>query len=120
MSGDSSGRDQQTLPMFFMIITKIYKIKPDKLGVWRNWCQRLQSDLRLEALETLKVENAELELFINLKLQNNWYALGLMSSKNNLETRQPDNSKINQEHKLIKSECLEPAGESEIGYLLKI
>lgn len=104
-----------------MPLSKIYKIKNDKLITWQKWCRELETSRKEEALETIKEEAAILETFINFQISSEWYTLGLAASKDNGElilARQ--DRQINQDHKRIKQECLELITDGEIGYFLTL
>ncbi len=103
-----------------MNIGKLYKIKKDKLDDWKTWCHRLQIDLRDQAVATLSQEGVLFEVFTNFEMFGNWYALGLTINDPSSEIFHISDlsNPINIEHRRVKKDCLEPAGESELGYWL--
>lgn len=92
---------------------KLYKIKD--LPVWQAWCDKLGNELKAEALETIKEEKLLFEMFINLEVDGEWYALGISHP----ESLPATDKKINNQHKEIKKQCLESIDtKSKLGYFL--
>lgn len=92
---------------------KLYKIKD--LPIWQAWCDKLGNELKAEALETIKEEGLLFEIFINLEVNGMWYALGISYPEGQPATER----KINNQHKEIKKQCLEPLEtKSKLGYFL--
>jgi hypothetical protein len=102
-----------------MKLGKIYKIRTEKLQTWIDWCDELNNTLYQEAKQTLSEEGAVFEIFINFKLNNDWYTVGLtMPFLGELKPTNLDKA-INRKHRQIIRECLEPIGEGESGYFLQ-
>lgn len=96
---------------------KLYKIKEGKLERWKTWGSLLMKQYYTEAVETLEEEGILAEYFYTFKIKGEWYSLGgdiegLTRGKINKKR------KLNQKHRQIKRECLEPLGEAECVYLI--
>lgn len=94
----------------------LFKIKEGKKDIWYNWCQKLSTSLRSEALSTLEEEQIIQELAIGITLPEGQYFIGYMDGEYlpaNLDRE------INQRHQSMKEECLERAGPVDILYDLK-
>lgn len=90
----------------------IRKIKPGKEKKWQDWLGLLNTKYRTDAAQSLVVENVLSEEAFVFKLNNEWYACGILSS--NGEIQKADMSlAVNQEHKKLMEECLE--NEKSIG-----
>ncbi|MDO8571242.1 MAG: DUF6176 family protein [bacterium] len=100
--------------------TVIYKIKEGKLDQWKNWCLKLNSTLRNEAIQTLKEENLTMEGFFLFKINNEHYTVGLSYAEG--ESSLALDSDLNNMHKKMKNECLEKIerGRGEKLYFLEI
>lgn len=102
-----------------MIKTSLYKVKDSKLCVWSDWCDQLSSNLKSEALDTLKEENSFREIFLSFNAGEVDYVLGL--SEFNGESLKPNQIKdINKTHQQKKEECLTYVGTTSLLLDLKI
>lgn len=93
----------------------IFKIKKEKLDVWKKWCQLLNSDLKMEAIETLIEEKVSYEAFAIFKIKEEFYTIGFGEGEflpANL------NKEINIKHQAVKKECLEYIDSAEMLYEL--
>lgn len=98
---------------------RIYRIKKGKLSRWHAWCTKLNTSLRKEALQTLREENIAYEFFITEELFGEYYAIGVAITPDGKNPRKAnDGIPINEEHRSIKRECLEPVGVGYLSYFL--
>lgn len=100
----------------------IFKIKPDKVNVWCDWCDKLQTVYKEEAIATFGYENVRRETFLLFKIGEDFYTVGIGEAK---IIDQPILSgdpsvQINIEHKNMKRECLEPVSSGQTLYDLNI
>jgi len=92
-----------------MYFSKIFKIKEGKLEKFKSWLHSLETDRREEALKTFEYENITREVFAIFKgKDSNHYVIGLNEISDGEPKAGDPNVKINQEHGVIKKECLEP------------
>ncbi|MBP9750364.1 MAG: hypothetical protein KBC95_00795 [Candidatus Peribacteraceae bacterium] len=82
----------------------LFRVREGKKDIWNQWCQSLETTLRQEAIHTLEEEQVRLELVIGLTIHGANYVVGYMDGEclpANMD------QKINQQHQLMKKECLE-------------
>lgn len=84
---------------------KIYKLKPGKEVVFKNWTQQISTTYLHEAVESLKEENCTRELFIMFCIDNNYYVAAHMEGDNILPSNRE--REINITHKTTLAECVE-------------
>lgn len=98
----------------------LYRIKNDKLHVWREWCSELQTNLAKGASKTIAEEGESFEFFIIFKVGEAYFTLGgaIISDDTKLHPADETNP-LNQRHQQMKKECLEFVDEAEYGYLLE-
>jgi hypothetical protein len=97
----------------------IFKIKKDKLEIWRKWCKELNTTRKEEAIETLKEEAVLIESWNTIEINGSWYALGSSLLDEKSESKYSEDREINKLHKKYKEDCLEFIGTSENNCLLK-
>jgi Family of unknown function (DUF6176) len=98
---------------------RVFKIKDGKLEQWLAWCDQLNSPLRSEGVRTLKEEGALYEFFITFKINESYYTLGAVITPDGSDPKNANQSAaINQEHRKIKQECLEPASKGDFSYFI--
>lgn len=91
-----------------MHFSRLYKVKVGKLEVLKNWFDVLNKERRMEALATFAFENISREVFVIFSGDNGEnFVVGFNEVIGELRSSDP-NVKINQEHKKILQECLEP------------
>ncbi len=96
----------------------LFKVKPGKLGQWKAWCEKIQNQLRDEAVKTLLEEGVRQEAAMLFELEGSHYVLGFMDA----DTLAPANEahEINRQHRLQKKECLEKVSRVETLYYLAV
>jgi len=82
-----------------------YKIKEGKKDTFKEWCIKLNTTLRNEAIDTLREENATREGFKLFEINGEYYAMGYMEGENIIPSNQERS--INIEHRKIMKECIE-------------
>lgn len=93
----------------------LYKVNKGKLDQWRQWCFKLDTKLRAEALKTLEQEGLAFEVFLTFEVNGEWYALGGGLGK----SKPSDMShEINKEHDRQKKECLELLSKGSADYTI--
>lgn len=85
----------------------LFRIKKDRLNQWNEWCFRLNTDLSVQAADTLVHEHIFSEAFLNFQIEETWYSIGVSFSEDSNEMPPQENLVINIEHKKQKQECLE-------------
>lgn len=108
----------KTFPIFYLNIMlqgNIFKIREGKLDQWKNWCHKINTELRNEAIETLKEEKVIQEAFVLLNIDGSSYAIGMGEG----ECLPATSRSINMEHKKQARECLEKIGKIDCLYHLK-
>ena len=96
----------------------IYKIKPNKLNLWKDWCKELNTTHRRDALKTLETENLLFEGFIIFEIKGDTYTIGYSAEKEGGEQPSDSTNELNKKHREIKKECLEPLSRGESEYFL--
>ncbi len=99
-----------------MLVGALFKIKENKLNVWKDWEQVLMKN-KLEAIETLKEENMLIEGSMTFKIGEDNYAI--LFGYHEEELKPSTEKEINIIHKRIKSECLEYISKIDAGYFVK-
>ena len=91
-----------------MHFSKILKVKEGKLDTLKEWFEVLSGDRKEEAIKTFKYENVSREVFVLFSGSDGEnYVIGLNEVTGDL--KKGDLSvQINQDHKKIMEECLEP------------
>lgn len=95
--------------------SNIFKIKEGKTNQWKDWCNRLNTVYRDEALETLNEEKVIQELFLFFSINGKDYTISLVEG----EALPSTDRQLNIEHRKNFTECLEKIGRAEILYHLK-
>lgn len=98
----------------------IFRIKENKIGQWKDWCTKLQTEYKEEALETMREEGIIWESFQLFKINNTFYTLGVDFSPNNSSRKEISEKNLNKIHQSKKKECLEFVSKTEILYDLII
>lgn len=91
----------------------LLKIKSGKEEIWENWCKKINGELHIEAIESLREEKVKQELVISFKIEDSTYSLAFIEGEglpSNL------NREINTLHKKIKSECIESVSDAHLLY----
>lgn len=101
-----------------MIKSILFRIKNEYINEWKDWCYKLQNDLRKDSVETLIEENVLQEMAMIFKINDQYYCIGFMESNGEIKSANQD-KEINKQHKLIREKCLERVSDVEIGYLIK-
>lgn len=96
----------------------LFKIKDNKLGQWKKWCEELNTIHREEALKTLAEENFLFEGFVMFQIGSEFYTLGVALEKRGGGKTADENNLLNKKHYLMKSECLEKISKGEASYFL--
>lgn len=94
---------------------RIFKFKEGKEGLWKKWCNELNTTLKEEALETLKEEGLLFECSAVFKVQTASYALILVKGE---ALPSDKNKEINKKHQQMKKECFEDAYPLDVLYEL--
>lgn len=83
---------------------KIFKIKKDKLEIWKNWCLDLDSTHKKEALETLIEEGLNREYGGIFKLKEDYYGY-ILTDKEGIPSNKE--KEINRTHLNKIKECID-------------
>lgn len=97
---------------------KLYRIREGKLNEWRNWCQQMYTELRVEASATLMDENVAEEFFLTFQIDQTWYTLGTVITNDGQEPKSATPKDLNRRHREKIRACLEPVGHAEFSYFL--
>lgn len=95
----------------------LFRIKEGKRDGWYTWCRELSSNLREEAILTLKEEQVLQELTLAFSIEDSDYVIGYMDGDCLPANMERD---INQRHKEMRAECLEYMGDVEVLYDLQV
>lgn len=95
----------------------LFRVKPGKLDQWKAWCEKLQTTLYSQAIETLTEEKLRQEVAILLTIDDEYYVVGCMEGKNYVAPNAARD--INREHQRHKSECLDKVSQADILYNLE-
>ena len=99
-----------------MHFSKLFKVKEGKLETLTNWFEMLSGVRKEEAIATFEYENVSREVFVVFRGHDGChYVIGLNEVTGKRRKGDPK-VKINQEHRKIIEECLEPI--SENGYVV--
>jgi hypothetical protein len=99
---------------------RLYKIKPGKLSVWQDWCEKLQGEYSHAASRTLGDEGLRYEFFIIFKIEGSNYTLGGGILDEKSEPKPSDKTlALNINHKQMINDCLESVDTAEYLYLIK-
>lgn len=90
-----------------MYFGRLYKIKDGKLEKIRDWFNKLNTDLRDEAIATFSHEGVQREVFALFKGSNKEYYVVGLNEASGIPKQGDPSVQINQEHAAIKLECLE-------------
>ncbi|MBP9826949.1 hypothetical protein KBC99_00545 [Candidatus Saccharibacteria bacterium] len=93
----------------------LFRIKPDKEQVWRDWCSQIYGQYRNEAIESLNEEGLIQEMSLLFKVENATYMIGYMDGEAKPSNKEREINKIHAEK---RQECLEYVGEAEVLYSL--
>lgn len=86
----------------------MFKVREEKLNALRKWFEILSNERRAEAIDTFEYENISREVFVLFQgYDGNNYVIGLNEVTGQQRNGDPA-IPINQEHKKILEECLEP------------
>jgi hypothetical protein len=95
-----------------MRFSKLFRVKEGKLDTLKQWFEILSNQRRGEAVTTFAYENISREIFVLFTGNDGYnYVIGLNEVTGEYKTGDPD-VKINQEHKAIREECLEPISDN--------
>lgn len=90
---------------------RIYKLKADKVNVFKQWATEVMTKLKQEAQLAIEEENIVQEIFSIFEIQGQTYiAVHITSS----EPRPPTDRAINLHHKAKMKECIDSLVKSEI------
>ena len=94
---------------------KLHKLKKGKESKWFAWCLLLMTDLKKDALESIKEEKLSFEGAGSFELNGETYVLGIMEGEGF-----PANMKkeINKKHIEMRKECLDDSIKVEMNYEL--
>ncbi len=81
--------------------TVLFKLKKEKLEIWKNWLSELQSNP--ETLNTLKEEKMLFEFYSVFEIDENYYCFAGGEG----EFKKSSDKQINIKHNEIKKECFE-------------
>ena len=93
---------------------RIYKLKPHKENILREWSRRLMTDLRPEAVASMREENCTREYFYLFCIGDTYYFAANMEGDNIIAAS--ESLDINVQHKAILRECVEEKIELETLY----
>lgn len=96
---------------------RIFKIKPNKETKLRAWCEEVNTTRKDEAIESLKEENCNCEIFSIATINNEPYLLTHMDGKN---LKRGTDSEINLKHRAIMRECIEAKVGIECLYKIEV
>lgn len=99
-------------PHNFYMKGGLYKIKKGKEDTWRTWCAYLSNQARDEAIETLKLEKATIEIFSMFAIDGRYYTVGV----GDMKERSYDPLSVR--HREVIDECLERLDPVEVLYTL--
>lgn len=99
-----------------MIGAVLFKVKKDKINIWREWSEQLEIHRRSEALETIIEEREIFEGSFDFKISDEDFVL--MFGYNEEELLPATEKEINTNHKRIKRECLEFISKVNNNYFL--
>ncbi len=99
-----------------MLEGNIFKIKKDKVEVWKAWCHELNTVLREQARETIHEEGNIHETFLIFELGGEMYTIGLAEGKNLPATEK----EINRKHKELSFECLDKVSKAFSLYNIRV
>ncbi|HVY67869.1 MAG TPA: DUF6176 family protein [Patescibacteria group bacterium] len=83
---------------------KLYKVKPGKVAALKKWGAFLNANAG-KVKRLLKQENCSREFFYLFKIGRSYYAIIHMEGG---PFKTPNNDPINQKHKKVLKDCLEP------------
>lgn len=89
----------------------LFKIKKDKVHVWKDWCNTLQKKFNKEAIETLKEEGLESEFYTLFEIDEDFYTL---AGGYRLINGSTSDKKLNKVHNDKKKECFEEKCNADI------
>ena len=93
---------------FSMYFSRIWRVKEGKVEKFRDWMKLLSTSRQEEAIATFAYEHVTREVFVEFAGDDGrTYVIGLNEATEPPRHGDP-NVPINQEHRAIKEECLEP------------
>lgn len=100
---------------------QLYRIRDDKVNIWNDWCRQLMTIHRTKATSIIADEGLLAEFFIQFKINETHYVIGVMltSTLTKLASVDPSDA-LNIQHKNILKECLIKASPAEYAYLIKV
>ncbi len=98
--------------MFTKIV--LYRVKPNKVQQWLNWCSSLQNNHIIELRNILDAENIEREFFTTFTINGEVFAIG-----GEIAPRKPNYTEtdLSKEHARQKKECLEYISKPGYSYI---
>jgi len=100
---------------------RLFKLKPEKLSVVKDWCEKINSELKKEALNSLAEENCTHEIFATFSLNNTHYLVAHMEPIPERELIPSNqNKEINKKHREILKESIEEEIPLETLYDLRL
>ena len=91
-----------------MDFSKLYKVKEGKLNTIKEWFEVLERDKKEEALKTFEYEQITREIFVLFHAETgDQFVIGLNEVNGKRITGDPE-VLINQHHRAVLQECLEP------------
>jgi len=97
--------------------SNVFKIKEGKTQQWKDWCVKLNTIYRTEAIETLKEEKVTQEAFFFFTINNQDYTMSMVDGEALPSTTTRE---LNIEHRKNYKECLEKVSTVEVLYHLKL
>lgn len=89
----------------------LFKIKAEKVHIWKEWCHSLQKEFNQQAIETLKEEGLESEFYTLFEIHGEFYTLAGGYQLGDGYTSDKDINRIHQEK---KEECFEKKVDASI------
>ena len=97
----------------------LFKVKPKKLEIWKDWCKQLQNEYNEEAIQTLEEENVICEFFVTYTVDDVSHTLGFALTPDGSEPLDASTEReLNHKHKSKKRECLEFIAHVPFSYYL--
>lgn len=96
--------------------SNVFRIKKGKTEQWKDWCYKLATVYKREAIETLKEENVVQEAFFFFTIDGQDYTMSMVDG----EALPSTDRELNIEHRKNFRECLEKVSKTEVLYHIKI
>lgn len=104
----------ETLAVSIFLFMKIFRLRKDKVELFKSWAQEVSTSLLYESLEALKEENCTREIFIMFNIGQDTYIAAHMEGDDIV----PSNAErsINIKHKEIMKECVDAVVDYDVLY----